>query len=75
LVKNNHNKCFVQVLNPTNDVINLNSGLILSSINEIYSTNIASLDDNKSKKQSDINISSITLSSQKTTNQTDLTFD
>lgn len=66
----NKNKCYIQVLNPTNDPIHLHSGLILASISEIDSANIFSLDKYNTKSELPINQSKINQSE-----KTDITFD
>ena len=72
LIKNRNNKGYLQILNPTNEVINLKSGLILATINDVDSSKIFTLDEDKSINKS--TVSSVN-SVQTDPNKTNLKFD
>ncbi|CAG2226067.1 Transposon Ty3-G Gag-Pol polyprotein,Transposon Ty3-I Gag-Pol polyprotein [Mytilus edulis] len=72
LIKNCNSKCYLQILNPTNEVIILKSGLILATLKDVDKNNIFALDDDKStNKTSSKYINSV----QTKVNQTDIQFD
>ncbi|VDI02506.1 Hypothetical predicted protein [Mytilus galloprovincialis] len=50
LIRNRNNKCYLQILNPTNEVITLRSGLILATMNDVDTGNIFTLDNDKTVK-------------------------
>ncbi|CAC5360237.1 unnamed protein product [Mytilus coruscus] len=72
LIKNCNNKCYLQILNPTNEVITLKSGLILATNNNVDTGNIFTLDDDKSTNKSTVKSMN---SVQTNSNQTDIQFD